>query len=194
LPKNCHLGTIAQLLSGCIFATKTCINNWENVLNSNISICPHNLANFGPLTAETGSGVWGTSANYNGYRVLASLLQRRRSPEANQTLHDVWPSPGLLHYVYIFGDSCPESIFARCKIHVTSKSCVLLYWQRYCTALQQQASAKLCGVVQGMKLRIFRRGRHLYSAGRPSRWASVHILVHTDLNRRPNVACRGREK
>jgi len=24
---------------------------------------------------------------------LASLLQRHRSPEANQTLHDVWPSP-----------------------------------------------------------------------------------------------------
>jgi len=28
-----------------------------------------------------------------------------------------------------------------------SKSCVLLYWQRYCTALEQWASAKLCGVV-----------------------------------------------
>jgi len=39
------------------------------------------------------------------------------------------------------------------------------------------AVAKLCGVWQGMKLRNFRRGRHLYSAGRPSRWASAHILV-----------------
>ena len=28
-----------------------------------------------------------------------------------------------------------------------------------------------------MELRNFRRGRHLYSAGRPSRWASAHILV-----------------
>jgi len=27
----------------------------------------------------------------------------------------------------------------------------LLYWQRYCTALQQRASAKLCGVVQAYK-------------------------------------------
>ena len=49
--------------------------------------------------------------------------------------------------------------------------------QRYCTAVQQWASAKLCGVVQGMELRNFRRGRHLYSAGRPSRWAPAHILV-----------------
>jgi len=29
-----------------------------------------------------------------------------------------------------------------------AESCVLLYWQRYCTALQQRASAKLCGVEQ----------------------------------------------
>jgi len=31
-------------------------------------------------------------------------------------------------------------------------------------------------VVQGMELRNFRRRRHLYSAGRPSRWISAHIL------------------
>ena len=42
---------------------------------------------------------------FNGFRVLPSLLQRRRSPKANQTSHDVWPSPGLLHYIYIFGGS-----------------------------------------------------------------------------------------
>jgi len=51
--------------------------------------------------------VWGTSANFNGYRVLAALLQWRRSPEANQILHHVWPSPGLLHYIYISPGSCP---------------------------------------------------------------------------------------
>jgi len=28
-----------------------------------------------------------------------------------------------------------------------------------------------------MELLKFRRGRHLYSTGRPSRWASAHILV-----------------
>jgi len=63
--------------------------------------------NFDPLAAEIGPVVWGTPANFNGFRVLAALLQRRGSSEANQTLHDVWPSPGLLHYVYIFGGSCP---------------------------------------------------------------------------------------
>jgi len=80
-------------------------NRKKNLLNSNVSsTCPHNMANFGPLTTEIGSRVWGTPANFNGFHVLALLLQRRRSPEANHTLHGVWPSPGLVHYIYIFGD------------------------------------------------------------------------------------------
>jgi len=81
-------------LLGYIFATKACINNWKKLLNTNISpTCSHNMANFGPLVAEIGSLVWGTPANFNGFRALASLLQQRHLTEANQTLHDVWPSP-----------------------------------------------------------------------------------------------------
>ena len=167
------------ILSGYIFASKACIDNRKNLLNSNMSssTCPHNMVNFGPLTAETCWRVWGNPANFNGVRVLPSLLQRRPSPEANQTLHDLWPSPGLVHYIYIFRRLLSLTELCRCKIHFTSKSCVLLYCQRYCTALQQRVSAKPCGMVQGMELRNFRRGRQLYSAGRPSRWASAHILV-----------------
>jgi len=47
------------------------------------------MVNFGPLAAEIGPVVWGTPANFNGFRVFAALLQRRRSTEANQTLHGV---------------------------------------------------------------------------------------------------------
>ena len=32
------------------------------------------MVNFGPLTAEIGSGVWGTSGTFYGFRVLAALL------------------------------------------------------------------------------------------------------------------------
>ena len=95
-----------------IFATKALIDNWKKILSSNISSrCPHNIVKFGPLTAEIGSGVWGTPANW--FRVLALLLQRCHSLEANQTLHDVWPSPGLVHYLYIFGRSCPLTEFCQ---------------------------------------------------------------------------------
>ena len=79
----------------------------KKLLNRNISsTCPHNMVDVRPLTAEIGLPVWGTPANFNGFRVLASLLQRRRSSEANQTLHDVSPSPGLIHYVaYTFSEA-----------------------------------------------------------------------------------------
>jgi len=69
------------------------------------------MANFGPLTAKVGSVVSGTATNFNGFRVLLSSLQQRYSPEANQSLHDVWPSPGLVHYMYIFGGCCPLTEF-----------------------------------------------------------------------------------
>ena len=47
----------------------------KNLLHSNTSsTCPHNMVNFSPLTAEIGSGVWGTPANCNGFRILAALL------------------------------------------------------------------------------------------------------------------------
>jgi len=71
------------------------------------------MANFGPLTAEIGPVVWDTPANFNGFLVLAALLQRRCSPDANQTLHGVWPSPCLLHCIYIFGGSCPLTEYCR---------------------------------------------------------------------------------
>jgi len=54
----------------------------------------------------------GHPSNFSGFHVLVSLLQRRRSMEANQILHDVWP-PGLVHYIYIFGGSCPVMEFCQ---------------------------------------------------------------------------------
>jgi len=43
------------------------------LLSSNISsTCPHNMVNFGLLVAEIVSGVWGTPATFNGFRVLAA--------------------------------------------------------------------------------------------------------------------------
>jgi len=72
------------------------------LLSSNISpTCPYNMMNFGPLAAEIVSLVWGTPANFNGFRFLAALLHSQTA--------------------------------------------------------------------------ALNRGRHLYSAGRPSRWALAHI-------------------
>jgi len=86
------------------------------------------MVNFGPLVAEIGPVVWGTPANFNGFRILAALLQRRRSMEANQTLHGVWPSPGLVHDIHIFGGSCPVTEFCQVQNSLcvqVLRSCIL---------------------------------------------------------------------
>jgi len=101
-PPGHHLTT----LSGCIFATKALVDNRKNLLISNISsTCIHNMVNFGPLMAQIRLPVWGTPANFNGFRVLACVTARHSS-----------------------------------------------------TGRQPNSAA-------------LNRGRHLYSAGRPSRWA-----------------------
>jgi len=114
-PKFRHLGTIAQLcraISSQLRHVPGYRQFEKNLLNSNISsTCPHNMVNFGPLGTKIVLLVWGTPANFNRFRVLVLLLQRRRSMEANQTLHYVWPSPGLVHYIYIFEGSCPVTEF-----------------------------------------------------------------------------------
>jgi len=108
IAKNSPSAHHRTTLSSYIFATKEYIDSRKNLLNSNISSTgSHNMVNFGPVAAEIDWRVWCTPANFNGFRVLASLLQRRRPTEVNQTLHDVWPSPGLVHYIYIFEGSCP---------------------------------------------------------------------------------------
>jgi len=44
------------------------------------------MANFGPLAAEIVSLVWGTPANFNGFRLLAALLHGTLLVGVSQTL------------------------------------------------------------------------------------------------------------
>ena len=107
--KNRHLGTIAQLCRAISLQLRHVSTIGKKLLSSNISsTCPHNMVNFGSLAAEIVSLLWGTTANFNGSRVLVALL----------------------HGIY----SGRQPNFA-----------------------------------------ALNRGRHLYSAGRPSRWALAHI-------------------
>jgi len=160
------------------------------------------MVNFGPLAAEICWRVCGTTANFNGFRVLAALVQRRRSPEASQTLHDVWPSPGLLHYIYIFGGSCPLMEFC----HVQSSRYVQVLRFPILAALLHGtlwASAKLCGVEQRAPP-IFGRAAITLSIGPHSsffllffsstnlsrRRLDVYVYLHTWCGLSANLECR----
>ena len=56
-------------------------NLFLSLLYSNISTCPHNMVNLGPLMAEICWRVWGTPANFNGFaswlRYCTDVAQRR---------------------------------------------------------------------------------------------------------------------
>jgi len=57
---------------GLYLRNKAYMYNLKKVVKQR-STCPRNMVNFGPLTAEVGSGVLGTSANFIWFRVLAAL-------------------------------------------------------------------------------------------------------------------------
>jgi len=46
----------------------------------------YNIVNFGPLAAVIVSLVWGTLANFNGFRVLAALLHSTLVLGVSETL------------------------------------------------------------------------------------------------------------
>jgi len=109
-PKKSPSGHHRTTLLGYIFATKARIDNWKkNLLSSNTSsACPYNMVNFGQLAAEIVSLVWGTPANFNGFRDLAALLHGTLVVGVSQTvalnrgrnLHLAgWPSRWALAHI-----------------------------------------------------------------------------------------------
>jgi len=61
--------------------------NRKKFLNSNTSsTCPDTMVNFRLLTAEICWRVWGTPANFNGFRILAALLHGTLVVGVSQTL------------------------------------------------------------------------------------------------------------
>ena len=159
-------------LSGCIIATETCIDNRKNFLNSNISsrnissTCPHNNVNVGPLTAEIGSGVWGTPANFNGFRVLASLLHRRVAQWRSTNLCTMFGHLQGWNTVYTFsGAVVPNGILPGAKLTLRPSlafSCFDSVTARHQSTGRQSNFAAYTGngIMELSLLIVFNRGRH----------------------------------
>ena len=134
------------------------------------------MANFGLLAAEIDGRVWGTPANFNGFRVSAYCSDRRRSTEANQTLHDVWPCAGLVYNIHIFGGSCPLMEFC----HVQNSLCVQVLRSPILAALLHGTRA--VGVSQTAAW-------YLHASGRPSRLTSGGRTVYFFISLWPGSLC-----
>jgi len=117
--KNRH-GHHRTTLSSYIFATKACIDNRKNIKQQYLPACPHNMVNFGLLAAEICWRVWGTPANFNGFRVLAALLHGTLVVGVSQTLRR-WTegAPPILGRAAItLGIGPHSSVFLNCWVLV----------------------------------------------------------------------------
>ena len=163
-------------LMGYILATKAHIDSWKkNLLKSSISSTgPHNVVNFSQLTLRSVRS--STPANFNTFSVLASSLRWRRSTDVNQTLHDVWPWSGLVHCIYIFGDSCPLMEFCQ----VQNSLCIQILCSPILAALLDSTRA-VAWYKQwnygAFAPRYFQQRAPPIFRGCPSRLAYAHILV-----------------
>ena len=97
--KNRHLGTIAQLCQAISFATEAYIDNRKkNIVKQQYLI--HMFSQYEELWPTPG---WdrltslGHPCKFQRVSRLDFVTVATCSTEANQTLHDVWPSPGLVH-------------------------------------------------------------------------------------------------
>ena len=115
IAKNSPSGHYRTTLSGYIFATKACIDNWKKFVKQQyLPKCPYDMMNFVSLAAEIVLLVWGTPANFNGFRVLAALRHGTLVVGVSQTLrrwtegatyirqggHHVWhwPHSSYVHF------------------------------------------------------------------------------------------------
>jgi len=90
---------------------------------------------------------------------LFSTIRLCHSPEANQILQDLWPSPGLVHYIYIhsWGLLLPNGILPAAKF--TLHPSLAFSYIAGVTARQSNSSRQPnCCVVQGMELNFKFRG------------------------------------
>ena len=107
------------------------------------------MVNFGPLTAEIVSLVWGTPANFNGFRVMPSLLQRRRSLTGGQPIFArclaiSWA--GTL-YIHFLGLLPPDGILPRAKFTLRpslASSYIGSVTARHCSSGSQPNFAAWC--------------------------------------------------
>jgi len=167
-----HLGTIAQLCQAVSLQLRHALTVGKKLVKQQYLLHV--------------STIWQTSAHYRLRSVLkfaapqqistgfASCLRyysdiAHRRP--TQTFHGVWPSPRLVHYMYIYIFGCP----------VQNSLCVQVLRSSILAALLHGTPA--AGVSQTLQhgtrngIMVLFQMAPPVSDGRPSRWASAHILV-----------------
>ena len=163
ITQSAHHPTTSQAISSELRHLSTI---GKKLLNSNTSsICRHNMVNFGPPTAEIGWRVWGTPANFNGFRVTAPTSLNGGRPNFAWCLAISWAGTICIH----FREFLPHNGILPGVKFTLRPSLALCYIgsiaARHSSSCRRQPND---GVVQEMELRNFRissfsTGLHLYS-------------------------------
>jgi len=138
--KICHVGTIAQKIRHISTIGKKTVKK-QYLL--------HMSSQYGELRPTSGWDQFGSLEQPSKLQrvsrlgsVTAAASLNGSQPNFARCLAVSWV--GTRHYTFS-GVLAPLRNFARCKIQFAFKSCAVVFW-RYCMALQQRASANLCGV------------------------------------------------
>jgi len=100
IAKISHLATIAQCFVGLYLRNEGMHRQSEKLVKLQylLHMSSQYMANFGPLTAEIGSGVWGTPANFNGFRVTAETSLTGGQPNFARCLAVSWAGTLYIHF------------------------------------------------------------------------------------------------
>jgi len=129
------------------------------------------MANFGPLAAEIVSLVWAPQQISTGFaswlRYCSDVAQRKPTSQPNFT-RCLAVSCAATLYIHFWRLLPRNGILPCAKFSLSPPSLALLFGSvtaRHSSSRREPNFAAFC------------TGRHLYSAGRPSRWVLAHIVV-----------------
>jgi len=89
------------------------------VKQQSLPTCPHNVLNFGLLAAEICWRVWGTPANFNGFRIFGSITARHSSSGRQPNCSVEQRAPPIFGRATITLGICPHaSLFYLCLLHL----------------------------------------------------------------------------
>ena len=139
--KNRHLGTITQLCPAVSSQLRHVSTIWKEIVKQQylLHVSPQH-DELRPTNGWDRFGCLGHPSKFQRVSRLAFVTTATSltGGQPNFARCLAVSCAGTL-YIYTFsGALAPWRNFVRCKIHFTFKSCVLLYWQHYCTAIVSQ--------------------------------------------------------
>jgi len=97
------------------------------LLNSNTSsTCPHNMVNFGLLTAEICWRIWDTPANFNRFRVFAASLHGTLVVGVSQALRRQPNFAALNRGRHLYSAGRPSHILVRVRLKRLITFCIVI--------------------------------------------------------------------